>query len=683
MGFLKKITRPISRALDKIVPNEIKPALPFLAAAAPFLAPGIMGTSMLQRALVSGGLNLGSQLAQEGSDGDFSALSLAMASGIGALSAPGTPGVEAGGPGNMYGGTPGTPSAADYFSGKAAGMDPGFAKSGLGALEKSSNYLTGVGETLRTNPFSMEGLKAATVPIGQGTTDLAVAEARRAQKDYDREMADYEAGIDSENSNRAFAIRQSMEAYGFTEQEILDAIEAAGYKAGGRVGLNMGGGADFGGIPAAIQNIKEDEEETITIMTDNGPMEIQKSVYESMPGMFMDTTTSAYGDAGRGRPVPQFANGGRIGLKNGSDGSSTGSFGTDRYISEMLSEGNTLANRGENFMSEYDEMVKSGKIDSSIFDKLKEYKDMQKTEENLEKKFSNENLKNVAEENLDKDALKYYDKKVNKLEKKFDDLNEKEEDIIALTNKNQFDASEITKTPDFQNWLRVYNSEDKMKAFDHPYADIYLSILDVKLKGRNESQRDLVGLADGGRIGLQQGGVLGKLINPQAEQLTNLAGPNIGNFQPILQQAQAPVFPRLNQLEQGVSRAEETLGRVRNRLGAEKTGLSGLSQRPMPIGLQQPLNMNSLLRISGPLSSLQQQGMKDGGLMNLGGREMDMRGGGFIPIGKKERADDVPARLSKNEFVMTADAVRAAGGGSVNKGAKRMYDLMNNLEARV
>ena len=74
--------------------------------------------------------------------------------------------------------------------------------------------------------------------------------------------------------------------------------------------------------------------------------------------------------------------------------------------------------------------------------------------------------------------------------------------------------------------------------------------------------------------------------------------------------------------------------------------------------------------------------MKDGGIMDLGGKEMDMRGGGFIPIGAKERADDVPARLSKNEFVMTADAVRAAGGGSVNKGAKRMYDLMHKLEAR-
>ena len=74
--------------------------------------------------------------------------------------------------------------------------------------------------------------------------------------------------------------------------------------------------------------------------------------------------------------------------------------------------------------------------------------------------------------------------------------------------------------------------------------------------------------------------------------------------------------------------------------------------------------------------------LKDGGMLNFGGREMDLRTGGFVPIGKKERADDVPARLSKNEFVMTADAVRAAGGGNVNKGAQRMYDIMNKLEAR-
>ena len=63
--------------------------------------------------------------------------------------------------------------------------------------------------------------------------------------------------------------------------------------------------------------------------------------------------------------------------------------------------------------------------------------------------------------------------------------------------------------------------------------------------------------------------------------------------------------------------------------------------------------------------------------------EADMRySGGFMPYGAKEKADDVPARLSKNEFVFTADAVRAAGGGSVNEGAKRMYKVMNDLEAR-
>ena len=73
----------------------------------------------------------------------------------------------------------------------------------------------------------------------------------------------------------------------------------------------------------------------------------------------------------------------------------------------------------------------------------------------------------------------------------------------------------------------------------------------------------------------------------------------------------------------------------------------------------------------------------NGGIMNLGGMEKDYRfSGGFVPIGAYEKKDDVPARLSKNEFVFTADAVRAAGGGSINKGAQRMYDTMKNLEAR-
>jgi len=68
-----------------------------------------------------------------------------------------------------------------------------------------------------------------------------------------------------------------------------------------------------------------------------------------------------------------------------------------------------------------------------------------------------------------------------------------------------------------------------------------------------------------------------------------------------------------------------------------------------------------------------------------GVKELDLREtGGFIPpVGVKEKADDIPAMLSNNEFVFTADAVKAAGGGSVDKGAQIMYDTMKRLESKV
>ena len=82
-------------------------------------------------------------------------------------------------------------------------------------------------------------------------------------------------------------------------------------------------------------------------------------------------------------------------------------------------------------------------------------------------------------------------------------------------------------------------------------------------------------------------------------------------------------------------------------------------------------------------------GKQEGGIMDevseemidMGGMEKDYRNtGGFVEMGGRERADDVPARLSKNEFVFTADAVRNAGGGDIDKGAEVMENLMNNLE---
>jgi hypothetical protein len=318
---------------------------------------------------------------------------------------------------------------------------------------------------------------------------------------------------------------------------------------------------DFGGIPAAIENIQEDAEEMITIMTDNGPIQIEKSVYESMPGMFMDTTTSAYGDAGRGRPVPQFANGGRIGLKNGSDGSSTGSFGANRYASELVESADSLLNKGDILMTDAEKLIASGKYPSEeeLNEIQKRYDALVNKEETETNKFS----KNLEDEKLG-DALPYFLEKEKQINKRMEDSNTRA-DKIGL---ESLDVSDITRSPSFREWYSLWEKGD-------PKAD--------------------------------------KL--PQAEYFEDLIF-NVDRKKYIKTK-----FPDIK--------------------------------------------------------------MADGGLMNLGGREMDMRTGGFIPIGKKERADDVPARLSKNEFVMTADAVRAAGGGSVNKGAKRMYDLMNNLEARV
>ena len=74
-------------------------------------------------------------------------------------------------------------------------------------------------------------------------------------------------------------------------------------------------------------------------------------------------------------------------------------------------------------------------------------------------------------------------------------------------------------------------------------------------------------------------------------------------------------------------------------------------------------------------------GKAEGGLLDMGGMEKDYRAeGGFVPIGEYEKKDDVPARLSVNEFVFTADAVRGAGQGDIDKGAEIMENMMENLE---
>jgi hypothetical protein len=97
---------------------------------------------------------------------------------------------------------------------------------------------------------------------------------------------------------------------------------------------------------------------------------------------------------------------------------------------------------------------------------------------------------------------------------------------------------------------------------------------------------------------------------------------------------------------------------------------------------------------AGVLQAMNRMKAMGGGMMNIptgnmkknsaGVIERDYRDeGGFVPVGIKEKADDVPAMLSKNEFVMTADAVRGVGDGNIEKGAQRMYNLMKQNEGKV
>ena len=125
-----------------------------------------------------------------------------------------------------------------------------------------------------------------------------------------------------------------------------------------------------------------------------------------------------------------------------------------------------------------------------------------------------------------------------------------------------------------------------------------------------------------------------------------------------------------------------------------------LAARKVSVGKQMRTFMDNYYRFDPEYSAMSdaerdafvaRYNMKKGGIMNVpvrtnseGVKELDYRKtGGFVPIGVKEKADDVPAMLSKNEFVFTADAVRGAGDGSVKKGAQRMYDTMKKLESRV
>ena len=295
MGFLKKLFKPVSKVLDKIVPNEIKPLLPYAAAFAPYMLPagmtfgatsGILSNPMISRALASGGANLFSQLAQEGNEGDVNLMSTGIASLQGAMGAKGAakgfrgmknPGVAA----------TGTEIAPGVYSDALKG---GFDTSNLSFLDKAKNFgLEGLakgsefvgeaGSILRPGetPLTMKNvIKAAGIPFSMGTGEAMKYEADAAMEAYKLALADYDAEQAAlgggTNEGRREAILAAMKAYNHPTELIESTLAELGLRNGGRVGYAGGGGItdifaetsftkpDFGGITEAVTNVGEEND---------------------------------------------------------------------------------------------------------------------------------------------------------------------------------------------------------------------------------------------------------------------------------------------------------------------------------------------------------------------------------------------------------------------------------------
>jgi hypothetical protein len=256
----KKITKPIAKVLDKVVPNEIKPALPYLAAFAPFMLPPGFGasmfgsmsptvSSMFARGLVGGGANALSQLSQEGNEGDLSLARVALAAAPAALSAPGA--------GDYFQGlqTPIPDPGATGLAGGELGILDQAKNFGLGALEKGSNFLSGaegsggVSDILSPGGtpvgFNLGTAQAASVPLISGATESAIILGQQAMRDYENQYQDWQNFSGQQladfNSGRRQAIIASMTAAQLGEDVISSTLAQLGLRDGGRVAAMNGG----------------------------------------------------------------------------------------------------------------------------------------------------------------------------------------------------------------------------------------------------------------------------------------------------------------------------------------------------------------------------------------------------------------------------------------------------------
>jgi len=651
MGFFKKVFSPVRKVAKKIIPKEIRPFLPYIAAG--FGAP---------TAGLTFGTGLGSALAQRG---------LIAAATSAATDEQGNPlraGFLAAAPGAIQGGLGQFGKAYGSNVGSAAGGDFSFLnKAGDMASKLSQN------KTLQTlaDPRSASGLTNKAIAYGTPASidqSAKFAEIRQDEIDaYNRNLL--EQGVASKVDRRK-AIFGIYKNAGYDDDYVNTMLDTYGYADGGRIGFAEGLGIfdeenylenmsrGYKGAKASMKNFfskdKEDEEEREPVITKNKkgqfvfnfPEKKDKNNLAGHLATAMDGVQKAYGRSfGEIEPVPmaRFAQGGDV-MKD-----------------EMQDQFDALYK--DTVGKRYPEIS----IDSEIFRRARKYMQMGGME-------SLEAAMSLAEQELTEDIMSEYPNLTSsvtgmakggevEIEEQTDDLG-----IMDLMRDQGVEYGEQVSN--------AQNDELLEKLFEE-FIDLGFSPEDAAKKAR-EAFDDM---SQGQGIqGTQVASGYKNDIEEMYEQYVfemEEQGLQPMDFAAFLRQAKAGMASggRVNYAGGGAS--YNSSGRYSYLINKYNKGI------PLSPSEADELEMLEMTYAD----QSRNLDMADGGIMNRNllntGMDKDMRGGGFIPEGTKEKADDVPARLSKNEFVMTADAVRAAGGGSINEGAKRMYDTMHKLEAKV
>ena len=248
--------------------------------------------------------------------------------------------------------------------------------------------------------------------------------------------------------------------------------------------------------------------------------------------------------------------------------------------------------------------------------------------------------------------------------------------------KSQVDVQEdvqLASAPSIED----SQNEMSMNIFNKPYHQLNQEELDIlnEMGSAAPRAKGIMQAAKGGRIGLQSG--FNDPQNMTTEMLISIV--QDGRSTPeILIELEKRIPGAIEQIKLEEGQGDQAFSIKQHILdqydpdkrAVEENFLYDLRENVDP-NYREPREPLLTMAKGGRIKK------ETGGIMDLGGLEKDYRTtGGFVPIGAYEKKDDVPARLSKNEFVMTADAVRAAGGGSINRGAQRMYETMKNLEAQ-